>query len=103
VQEIMALLGLVATMTTVAVLAIAVGRFASSDDTWSWTDAFSASWADRWPVGVQEEEPVRWRVEALGEPRRIDPRPAAPRTADGTAHLGMCGNGPGRTPAPGSL
>jgi hypothetical protein len=31
-----------------------------------------------WPRGVQEEEPVRWRVESLGRRRRVDVRPDMP-------------------------
>jgi hypothetical protein len=102
VQEIMALAGIAAMMAFVAVLAMAVSRFAGGGDTWTWSDAFTASWADRWPVGVQEEGPVRWRVEALSTSRRVDPRPSGRRTADGIPDP-ACGGRPGRTPAAGCL
>lgn len=102
-QEIMALLGIVAMMAIVAALATAVGWLAGGDDTWTWADAFRASRADRWPVGVQEDEPTPWRFEALGERRRIDQRPAAPRTGDRLVRPGTCAEVQGRTPAPGCL
>ena len=91
-DDILAIAGIAATAGIVAGLAIGL-RWLLGDrgDTWTSTDMLRDSVAHDWPVGVQEEEPFRWRVEALVHTRRgpviragrTSPRAPAPRTALG--------------------
>jgi hypothetical protein len=92
-DDILAIVGIAAMVATAIGLAIGLRWFLGDrDDSWAYAEMLSASQAQDWPVGVQEDEPFRWRMEALsrsprradGEKGRTSPRtraPHVPRTA----------------------
>ena len=94
-DDIQAIVGIVAMAGIVAGLAFGLRRFLGDrEDTWTFAVLRRGSIAHDWPFGVQEEEPFRWHVEALsqtrrgteGDVRRTSPRapaPSLPRTAPG--------------------
>ncbi len=65
------------------VLVIGPGRLIVPDPE-RFSALFRAPFDDRWPRGVQEEEPKRWRIELLDRRQRILDGPALP-TATATA------------------
>jgi hypothetical protein len=94
-DDILAIAGIAATAAIVAAMAIGLRWFlGDQSDSWTFADMMRASATHGWPVGVQEEEPFRWRVEALSRARRTPageagrasrhaPAPNRPRTAVG--------------------
>jgi hypothetical protein len=94
-DDILAIAGIAATVGIVAGLALVL-RWILVDrgDPATLASIYLASTRHDWPVGVQEEEPFRWRVEELGLDHRgpvVDPDQTirrasasnAPRTAPG--------------------
>lgn len=85
-NELASLLPFLAYGFTVAMLGALVHRLTTWDDSVPVTGLLRAAWDLPWPHGVQEEEPVRWNVEAL-RPRRKAP-PSAQRCGDARQRQG---------------
>jgi hypothetical protein len=70
-NDLLAIVGIAAMIGIVAVMALGLRWFLGDrGDTWTFVDMQRATSAHGWPVGVQEEEPFRWQVEALANSRR---------------------------------
>jgi hypothetical protein len=73
----------IGTLTTAAILAIGVltwvvlDRILGDADPADLASIFGRPWEPAWPRGVQEEEPLHWR---LGEPARVTAAAPAPRS-----------------------
>ena len=65
------LLEIVAYTTLIVVPTLIVVRFLAGGDGVALADLFAASRELPWPRGVQEEEPVSWRVEHLSPGKRV--------------------------------
>jgi hypothetical protein len=80
-SDILTIAEIAATAGIVAAMAFGLRWFLGDrGDTWTSADMQQTSSAHGWPVGVQEEEPFRWHVEALAHSR-----PIAVGTADRTS------------------
>jgi hypothetical protein len=84
----------VGSLAIVVVPAIVLIRWLAGDEGPSLADVLAIPIDPPWPRGVQEEEPVRWHVEAL-RPNRGRPATAgldrkAARAPVGLAEIGDC-------------
>ncbi len=64
-NDLAALLQIVGSIALITLPPIALGRLLGGDDGSTLADLFATPIDPPWPRGVQEEEPVRWHVEAL--------------------------------------
>ena len=70
-DDTLAIVGIAATAGIVAAMALALRWFLGDrGDTWTFADMLRESITHDWPVGVQEEEPFRWRIEEPSHSRR---------------------------------
>jgi hypothetical protein len=85
VNETASLLEITAWFSFFGAALFGFGRLAGGGDGITLTDVFARPADPPLPRGVQEEEPVRWRLEALRPRRAIErqPQAARPRPAAG--------------------
>lgn len=96
-NDLLSIVQILGISTLVVAPAIVINRLLDRSEGGTLADLFAIPLDAPWPRGVQEEEPVRWRVENLRPSRRATPRldrassrqPAQPATL-GT-ETGRCG------------
>jgi hypothetical protein len=84
-NELASLLPIVPYVVTVALLAVLLRRLAEWNDGPSLASLVGGNPDLLWPRGVQEEEPIRWRVKALRPWRAQWQAPAATLAAGASA------------------
>jgi hypothetical protein len=72
VNEIQFLIQFVGATALIAAPAILISRLLANADGGTLADLFAIPLDPPWPHGVQEEEPIRWRMQALRQRPRVD-------------------------------